>query len=589
MDEKLNEEEKTTEKVKETENDNKKIENDKEKGKKRNNKMIYGVIAIVLLFMAIFSTIFAISAATNNKIVKGVMIKGIDVSGLSKEEATTKLNEIISQNNEKNIVLKNGDYETIMNNKQLDVSFDVNKSVEEAYNIGRNSNIIKNNYEVLLTKILNKEISLESSYNKEELNKQIDDINSKIPNKLTQSSYYIDKDNLIITKGKKGNVAKKEELIAKIEERINSFTNTQDAILIPVEEKLPDVINLEKIHTEIYKDPQDAYYTKNPFKVYPHVDGVDFGIAMEEAQKLLIEEKEEYIIPLKITKPKVTTDKIGSEAFPDLLSTFSTQYDASNKSRSTNLALAAGKINGTVIMPGETFSYNKVVGERTIAAGYKEAKVYENGKVVDGLGGGICQISSTLYNTVVLANLEIVSRRNHQFTTSYVAAGRDATVVYGSTDFKFKNTRNFPVKLKCSVKNGVAKIDLYGIKEEVEYQIKIQPSTIEVIEPKTTYQEDPTMEIGKEKVIQKGSKGYKTVTYKITYLNGKVVKKEILSRDRYNAMERIVKKGTKGAVTTTPPAEPVAPVTPPVAPPVEPAVPPVEETKPENQVQTPIE
>lgn len=557
MDEKLKEEE-VIEKTKEIEKE-KKTEKIEENPKIRSKKIIYIVMAIIILIIVILSTIFAITTATNSKIVKGVFIKGIDVSGLSKEEATAKLNEIILQDSEKDILLKEGDYETTMNSKQLEISFNVSKSVEEAYNVGRNSNIIKNNYDILLTKIFKKEIPLELSYNKEELAKQIDDINSKIPNKLTQSSYYIEDDKLIITKGLKGNVIKKEELSNKIEERINTFANIQEAIIIPIEEKEPDEIDLEKIHSEIYKEATDAYYTKDPFKIYPHIDGVDFAITMEEAKQMLLEEKTEYTIPLKITKPNITTDKIGSEAFPDLLATFSTQYDASNKARTTNLSLAAGKIDGTVIMPGETFSYNKVVGERTIAAGYKEAKVYENGKVVDGLGGGICQISSTLYNTVVLANLEIVSRRNHQFTTSYVAAGRDATVVYGSTDFKFKNTRNYPVKLKCSVKNGIAKIDLFGIKEEVEYQIKIQPSTLEVLEPKTTYQEDPTLESGKEQVVQKGSKGYKTVTYKITYLNGKVVKKEILSRDTYNPMERIIKKGTKGATipnvqeqTTTP-------------------------------------
>ena len=523
---------------------------DKIKDEKKNKKLIYLIIAIIVLIIGVLSTVFTISAS-NNKIVKGITVKGIDVSGLSKEEAITKLNEIISQDSEKEIILKNGDYETTMNSKQLEINFDVNKSINEAYNIGRNGNIIKNNYDILFARLFKKEILLELEYNKEELSKQIDDINSKIPNKLTQTSYYIDGDNLIITKGKKGNIIKKEELSNKIEERINTFSNIQDAIIIPVEEKEPNTIDIEKIHSEIYKEATDAYYTKEPFKIYPHIDGVDFAITIEEAKNIILEDKEEYSIPLKITKPKITTDEIGSEAFPDLLATFITQYDASNKSRSTNLALASDKIDGTVIMPGETFSYNKVVGERTIAAGYKEAKVYENGKVVDGLGGGICQISSTLYNTVVLANLEIVSRRNHQFTTSYVAAGRDATVVYGSTDFKFKNTRNYPVKLKSSVKNGVAKIDLYGMKEEVEYEIKIQPSTLEVIEPKTTYQEDPNLDSGKEQVVQKGSKGYKTVTYKIYYLDGKVVKKEILSKDTYNPMERIIKKGTKGEVKPT--------------------------------------
>ena len=193
---------------------------------------------------------------------------------------------------------------------------------------------------------------------------------------------------------------------------------------------------------------QDAYYTQNPFEIHPEVEGVDFDI--ESAKKMLEEDKEEYEIKLKITKPKVTTDQIGTEAFPDQLATFRTNYDGGDKDRTTNLQLACNKINGKVIMPNETFSYNKTLGARTSAAGYKNAKVYEAGQVVDGIGGGICQISSTLYNAVLRANLEIVERRNHQFVTSYVEAGMDATVVYGMTDFKFKNTRKYPVKIFAS-------------------------------------------------------------------------------------------------------------------------------------------
>lgn len=146
---------------------------------------------------------------------------------------------------------------------------------------------------------------------------------------------------------------------------------------------------------------------------------------------------------------------------------------ARNTGRTTNLQLAASKINGTVLMPGETFSYNQVVGARTIAAGYKEAPIYVSGQVVDGLGGGICQITSTLYNAVLYANLQIVERSNHQFVPSYVTASRDATVVYGSIDFKFKNNREYPIKLVCSVSGGLATFQIFGLKSDNEYDVEI--------------------------------------------------------------------------------------------------------------------
>ena len=151
----------------------------------------------------------------------------------------------------------------------------------------------------------------------------------------------------------------------------------------------------------------------------------------------------------------------------------STKYDASNAPRTTNLKLAMNKLNGVVVSPGETFSYNKTLGKRTAEAGYREAGGFAGGRVVQTLAGGICQISSTLYDAVVYANLEIVERHNHMFLAGYVGAGKDATVVYGAYDFKFKNTRKYPIMLKTSIGSGVARIDVFGIKEDVEYEVEI--------------------------------------------------------------------------------------------------------------------
>ena len=229
-----------------------------------------------------------------------------------------------------------------------------------------------------------------------------------------------------------------------------------------------------------------------------------------------------------------------------MISTFSTKYNAGNADRTTNLRLAANKINGTVLLPNEEFSYNAVVGERTINAGYKMAATYSNGTVVDGLGGGICQISSTLYDAVVMANLKITTRRNHQFVTSYVPAGKDATVVWGSQDFKFVNSRKYPVRITASVQGGVATVQVWGIKEDVEYDISIETKKIATIPPVTETIQDASLPAGQQKVVQAGSNGSKVEAYKVTKLNGQIVSTTLLSRDTYNAMKRIVRVGTGG-------------------------------------------
>ena len=362
---------------------------------------------------------------------------------------------------------------------------------------------------------------------------------------VKEYSYYIEDENLVIVKGKAGYTIDKEKLKNQIREQLKNIYTNYQVLEIPTIYKEPDPIDIEKIHSEIYKEPQDAYVETNPTTVHMHVDGVDFNITIEEAKKLIEEDKEEYTIPLKITHPKKTINDLGEEAFPDLLATFSTIYDPSNSNRSANIELASKKVNGTVVMPGEIFSYNKVVGKRTIEAGFKEGTAYIGGKVVPDVGGGICQLSSTLYNTALLSNLEITERSNHMFLTGYVAESRDATVYYGSVDFAFKNTRQYPIKIVVNSKGGVCKVSIYGIKEKVEYDVYIQSKVTSYISYSTVYQDDPTLEEGKEVVEQAGVNGCRSEAYKILKLNGKVVKQTLLSKDTYSAKQKIVRRGTK--------------------------------------------
>ena len=525
---------------------------------KKRGKKIAIFICVIIIFALFFSTIFALVNMNNQKMMTGITIKGIDVSGLSKEEAKAKLQTIYNEKLEKEIHLKYNEYESSLNPTLMEVNYDVDQAIEEAYKIGRENNIFINNYQILFTLIGKKDVNVNMTLNEDVTKQSIQDIGVNLPDIVIESSYYIEEDILTITRGKEGIAIDTESLLNKVKENLNDINIQENDITIPVVHKVPEEINIDKIHEEVYKEVQDAYYTKDPFTIYPEVEGVDFDV---EAAKALIasEVKDEYQIQLIITKPKVTVSQIGSEAFPDRLSNFTTRYDASAKDRTTNLVIACQKLNGKVIMPGETFSYNKTLGKRTAAAGYKNAAVYENGQVVDGIGGGICQISSTLYNAVLMANLEIVERRNHQFVTSYLPAGRDATVVYGAIDFKFKNTRQYPIRLSASAKNGIATISIYGIKEENEYTFSFNTKTIASIPFGTKYIEDSSLSAGTEKVKQNGVNGLKTETYITKMLNGKVISTTLLSRDTYDAMQKIILKGTKANATT--PTIPTVPTT----------------------------
>ncbi len=515
------------------------------------NKKIIIIVSVIAVLLLIFisSTIFALVNIGNTKIISKVTINGIDIGKLTKEEAIKKLEEVTNQKVDNDILIKANDFEYEIKLSQIEVKYDIEKAINEAYNIGRRNNIFSNNYEIMKTVLVGENINLEYTYNDELLTNKLDDMASKVPEAVVAPNYSIeDEELLIITKGKAGNSINKEELKQKIldEMSINNSTKELDIELIKVK---PDPINIDDIYAKVHTEPKDAYYTKNPFQIYPHVNGVDFDL--DAAREMLKEDKEEYEIELTITTPKVTTNQIGTEAFPDLLSSFTTRYDASNYPRSTNLTLAMNKLNGVVVAAGEVFSYNKTLGKRTVEDGYKEAGGYAGGRVVQTLAGGICQISSTLYDAVVYANLDIVERHNHMFLAGYVGAGKDATVVYGSLDFKFKNTRKYPIMIKTSIGNGVAKIDIYGIKEEVEYDVDIVTTVLSYTPFKVIYETDSSLKEGQQKVTQSGMNGCKSITYKVLNLNGAEVSRTVLSSDTYDPMNKIIKTGPKATAPTS--------------------------------------
>ena len=473
--------------------------------------LIWGFFSFILILVLLITfLLFTIITNYNKNIISGVYIKGIDVSGLSKEQAKQKITNIIKNSIPEEIHIKHADFETSLSTSQLSIYFNIDEAVDIAYEIGKNGNIFQNNLKILESIFKKTNVDPGFSIDVELLQNKLKDISSKLPDKVIESSYYIDGNNLIITKGVDGYIINIEDSIDYIKNNINNLTLKNGPIELIVEKRSPTKINIENIYNEIHKKPKNAYYKQNPYQVIPSENGLDFAISLDQAQQLLQNDKQDYSIPLKILYPDVTTNMIGSEAFPDLLSEFSTKYALSNKNRTTNLILAANKINGTVLMPDDVFSYNKIVGERTIEAGYKEAPIYVDGKVENGLGGGICQITSTLYNAVLLSNLEIIERSNHQFIPSYVTASRDATVVYGSIDFKFKNNRNYPIKIICSVSNGIANFKIFGIKTENDYDVQI-----------TSH------------ITQSTSTSFYSEAYKTLRKNGTIISSKIISKDIY--------------------------------------------------------
>lgn len=516
-------------------------------------KKVLLISLIVILLLMFFSTIFAILNIDNEKIISGTKIEGINVSKLTREEAYQRISERLEIIRKQDIQIKYNDYTKNITPEQLEIDINIKDVVEEAYKIGRNNNIMIDNYQILLSSIFKKNLKLSVNYNEEILKGILKTIEEEIPGKMENYSYEIDKDKLIITNGKEGLVVEEDKLKESILNKIIELLNEEkkdNTIIIQAKNQKPEKIDIEKVYNEIYKEPEDAYISEDPFEIHVEQSGLDFDITMEEAKKIIGEDKEQYEIPLKITEPNKTVSDLGEKVFKESLSKFTTVFDVGNTNRASNIALATKTLDGIILKPGEVFSYNKVIGNTTKEKGYKLGGAYVNGQVVQAYGGGICQVSTTLYNAVLYANLEIVQRYNHTYAVSYVPAGRDATVSYGGKDFKFKNNRKYPIKIEGVAKNGTVSISIKGIKEENEYEIQLESKVLSRTPCNTVYQNTNSMEEGKQKIIQKGYNGYKSITYKITKQNEKIINKETLSSDTYLPMNKIVMVGTKKNTTT---------------------------------------
>lgn len=307
---------------------------------------------------------------------------------------------------------------------------------------------------------------------------------------------------------------------------------------------------ISSIEKEINNEPINAKIELDSDGLISIIDGVS-------GQKLQREQLEKYINDsikeksLESDTVEISVEKIPASITADMLSPIDaiiasskTSYASSSIERVNNVELASRTINGKLLMPGDVFSLNEILGERTLEKGYKIAPVIEEGDFKSGIGGGICQVSSTLYNAVLRSGLSIVERESHSLPVSYIGLGLDATVSWGSIDFKFENTSDYPIFIESYTKNKVLYVNLYSNSNLAKGKHVIRNEVYDKISAKTEIIEDKNLPLGKGIVINKGSDGYWVKVVRSTYENGELVDSEIISDDYYEPVDRVIKKGT---------------------------------------------
>ncbi|AFM42336.1 putative vancomycin resistance protein [Desulfosporosinus acidiphilus SJ4] len=303
---------------------------------------------------------------------------------------------------------------------------------------------------------------------------------------------------------------------------------------------------LEEKLKKFNKPPQNATYKIQGDKVVitPAQNGSKVAVDqfISNLQKNSLAEVPQKIeVPLAEVPAAVSTESLKALAFDSVIGEYSTKFSTGEVNRTENLTAAAKALNGKVIKPGGTFSFNQAVGPREAENGYKQAYVIINGEYVKGTGGGVCQVSSTLYNAVLLSNLKVAERVPHDVAVTYVPAGQDATVNYPNIDFKFQNNTGSLVYLKSDVKPGVLTIKLYGKKNG--QTVRIERQVEKVTKYKTIRRYDASLPKGRIKVEQTGTNGTIVSVYKVIQDNGSVTK-QLVGRDSYAPANRILKVGT---------------------------------------------
>lgn len=518
--------------------------------KKKKKIFLFSFISIIVIIIISFS-VFVISNKLNSNVYKNIKCLDVDFSNKTASEVSKILEEKSSVTTAARVVEIYQKDEKIytVKSEEVDLGIDVEQTSKKILEFGRNGNILENSYNIFKNLFVTTTIEPIYKYNEEKLDNIVKNIDLSVKDRFVDDSYNVDEktNKIIIKRGTSGNTIDYDKEKIKIFE---ALSKNKSLIEVETITKKPAEIDVDKIYSEVKKDPTDAYMDRksSPVKFVNEKTGYDFDKA--DLTKILNQEEnktEGKVIEYSLTvlQPKIKLTDITYTLYKDKLSGYTTYFDPGGP-RANNLNIALNYLNDKIVMPGETFSYNQAIGDTTASKGYKEAATFKAGKVVMEMGGGICQTTSTLYNVALMANMEIVERHQHGLPVGYVPPSRDATVYSPVLDFKFKNTRNYPVKIVTSFSSsGSLNISIFGTKEETEYEISLSSNTLSTIPFTVQYVNDNTIPAGQQVVSSPGVNGYTSEAYITKKLNGTVVSQKLLSKDSYSAQPRVIKVGVQ--------------------------------------------
>jgi len=473
-----------------------------------------GVVLAAVLVMLVWGIILK----SGDTIYPNVYVTGINVGGMNTAEAIDAVDEAVAASySSATLNVQLPDRTLSFNPEQTNVALDAEEAIAEAVSHGRSGNPFSALFSFFSAK--NREhyidlqtmLELDTNY----IRQLIDQVAAEVGQEPAPSTVQFDQiaGTLTVNVGYPDRELDADGLYEAVHA---AFMNSDFTPLVWEYEEVPcEIVDLTPYYEQHCTEMQNAAFDPETQTITEEVPGYGFDLEAANQRLAMAAPGSQVVIELEEIQPELTKLDLETDMFGTKIYSKSTVY-VNNSNRTNNLRLACEAINGTVLMPGDVFSFNDIVGERTAAKGYLPATIYSGGKSLEELGGGVCQVASTIYYATLHMDLEQVERTEHMFAVTYVDLGMDATIYWGSLDYKFKNTLDYPIKIQANVDNGSCNITFWGAKE-LDYKVEMSYSILATYPWEEVEEEDETKPVGFREEKETPYTGYKVVTYKTIY------------------------------------------------------------------------
>lgn len=570
---------------------------------KKSGKKVFATVLIVLVCVclvgagALVGYLYFFSGVTPGLIMNNVSVLGVNLGGLSKEDALHTLQNAFHEEYAKQImVVTILDQRTEIAPEAIGISLDAEGAVEAAYGMGRTGSQANRKVEQAQAALGGIQVDTTDFLHMDEaeLEAELMTLKQQFPAQPVDGSWELvgerpdltaeevpaDGQLLRVHTGTQGYEIDMSALMTQVKK---AYASCEFQVRYTCNVLEPKAVDLDAVYKEVCTEPVEAVMDPETFDVSPHTYGYSFDLTEAKGLQRETALDKSFDIPFSPISPTHTKAGLESLLFRDVLGTYTAYSSSDPANRDVNLKLSCRAINGIVLMPGEIFSYNPALGERTPEAGWKQADGYVGSETRKEYGGGICQASSCLYLSAMKADLEIVERVNHGFISSYMPYGMDATVSWGGPEFRFKNNTAYPIRIEAAASGGAVTVSLVGT-DTKDYYVKMIYEVLSTDPYETVYEE---MEADNEKgykdgdVITSGYTGYKIRTYRCKYSKAtdELISSEVEATSKYDRRDKVVCKIKKDETTEPSEAPTDAPTEAPTeAPTVEQTEPSVEET-----------